>query len=281
MEFTRVGALAEIPEGEVRAYDTPTGRVAVAHVEAHVYAFGDECTHQGCSLAETGTLRRPRRHGGVRVPRQRLRRGAGRAARRSGGGSGSGVPGADRGRLGRGGGGAGDGGGLARRARLGERRDHHAEAVASRDVERQVRTGVHPPGTRRSRTTRRRPGARGRASTARRSTRAMTTRRRALRSIPGSRRSRRGRPRPPRACPAERGRRTASRPSRGHRRRSHPRPGGPPACVGVRGGRPPRPPARRRGSPRASAPSWDAVRTSGRSFRARKNATSVGDGSRR
>ena len=54
MEFTRVGALAEIPEGEVRAYDTPTGRVAVAHVEAHVYAFGDECTHQGCSLADTG-----------------------------------------------------------------------------------------------------------------------------------------------------------------------------------------------------------------------------------
>ncbi|HEX7247618.1 MAG TPA: Rieske 2Fe-2S domain-containing protein [Actinomycetota bacterium] len=52
MDFVRVGALVEIPEGEMRAYDTPSGRVTVAHVEAHLYAFGDECTHQGCSLAE-------------------------------------------------------------------------------------------------------------------------------------------------------------------------------------------------------------------------------------
>lgn len=52
MDFVRVGALGEIPEGEMRAYDMPAGRVTVAHVEAHLYAFGDECTHQGCSLAE-------------------------------------------------------------------------------------------------------------------------------------------------------------------------------------------------------------------------------------
>ena len=52
MDYVRVGALGEIPEGEARAYDTPAGRVAVAHDEAHLYAFGDECTHQGCSLAE-------------------------------------------------------------------------------------------------------------------------------------------------------------------------------------------------------------------------------------
>jgi 3-phenylpropionate/trans-cinnamate dioxygenase ferredoxin subunit len=52
MEYVRVGALGEIPEGEMRAYDTPTGRVTVAHIEANLYAFGDECTHQGCSLAE-------------------------------------------------------------------------------------------------------------------------------------------------------------------------------------------------------------------------------------
>ena len=56
MEFVRVATLGEIPEGEVRAFDTPAGRVAVAHLEARVLAFGDECTHQGCSLAETGTL---------------------------------------------------------------------------------------------------------------------------------------------------------------------------------------------------------------------------------
>ena len=52
MDFVRVGSLGEIPEGEIRAYDLPSGRVAVAHVDARVVAFGDECTHQGCSLAE-------------------------------------------------------------------------------------------------------------------------------------------------------------------------------------------------------------------------------------
>jgi 3-phenylpropionate/trans-cinnamate dioxygenase ferredoxin subunit len=52
MEFNRLAALGEIPEGEIRAYDTPAGRVAVAHVESQVYAFGDTCTHMGCSLAD-------------------------------------------------------------------------------------------------------------------------------------------------------------------------------------------------------------------------------------
>jgi 3-phenylpropionate/trans-cinnamate dioxygenase ferredoxin subunit len=52
VEFMRVGASGEIPEGELRAYDTPYGRVAVAHVDARLLAFGDECTHLGCSLAE-------------------------------------------------------------------------------------------------------------------------------------------------------------------------------------------------------------------------------------
>jgi 3-phenylpropionate/trans-cinnamate dioxygenase ferredoxin component len=52
VEFMRVGASGEIPEGELRAFDTPQGRVAVAHVDARLHAFGDECTHLGCSLAE-------------------------------------------------------------------------------------------------------------------------------------------------------------------------------------------------------------------------------------
>jgi 3-phenylpropionate/trans-cinnamate dioxygenase ferredoxin subunit len=55
LEFIRVASLAEIPDGEVRAFDTPTGRVAVAQVENRLFAFGDECTHAGCSLGE-GTL---------------------------------------------------------------------------------------------------------------------------------------------------------------------------------------------------------------------------------
>ena len=50
--YQRVASLAEVPEGELRAYDLPTGRVAVAHVENDLFAFGDECTHEGCSLAE-------------------------------------------------------------------------------------------------------------------------------------------------------------------------------------------------------------------------------------
>ncbi len=52
MDFTRVGALAEVPDGELRAFETPGGRVAVAHLENHLFAFGDECTHAACSLAD-------------------------------------------------------------------------------------------------------------------------------------------------------------------------------------------------------------------------------------
>jgi 3-phenylpropionate/trans-cinnamate dioxygenase ferredoxin component len=52
MEFIRLAGIAEVPEGEMRAYDTPAGRVAVAHVEHRLFAFSDDCTHAGCSLAE-------------------------------------------------------------------------------------------------------------------------------------------------------------------------------------------------------------------------------------
>jgi len=51
-DFVRVGSLAEIPEGELRAYDVPTARVAVAHDEHRIFAFADECPHGGCSLSE-------------------------------------------------------------------------------------------------------------------------------------------------------------------------------------------------------------------------------------
>lgn len=52
MTFVRVGSLGEIPEGEVRAYELPPGRIAVAHVEARLFAFADACTHAGCALSE-------------------------------------------------------------------------------------------------------------------------------------------------------------------------------------------------------------------------------------
>jgi 3-phenylpropionate/trans-cinnamate dioxygenase ferredoxin subunit len=52
VDYVRVATLAEIPEGELRAFELPTGRVAVAHVEHRVFALNDECTHDGCSLSE-------------------------------------------------------------------------------------------------------------------------------------------------------------------------------------------------------------------------------------
>jgi 3-phenylpropionate/trans-cinnamate dioxygenase ferredoxin subunit len=56
VEYVRVGAFVEVPEGELRAYEIPAGRVAVAHLESRLFAIGDECTHEGCSLAEEGRL---------------------------------------------------------------------------------------------------------------------------------------------------------------------------------------------------------------------------------
>jgi 3-phenylpropionate/trans-cinnamate dioxygenase ferredoxin subunit len=50
--FVRVGTEAEIPEGEIRAFEFAVGHVAVAHVEFRLFAFGNECTHAGCLLSE-------------------------------------------------------------------------------------------------------------------------------------------------------------------------------------------------------------------------------------
>ena len=50
--FVRVGSLAEIPEGELRAYDVPSGRVVVTHDERRLFAFGESCNGAGCPLAE-------------------------------------------------------------------------------------------------------------------------------------------------------------------------------------------------------------------------------------
>lgn len=52
VDLVRVGALAEIPEGEMRAYDVPSGRVAIAHDEARLFAFDDVCPGGGCELSE-------------------------------------------------------------------------------------------------------------------------------------------------------------------------------------------------------------------------------------
>ena len=47
-----VGALAEIPEGELRAYDVPSGRVVVTHDERRLFAVSETCTGNGCALAD-------------------------------------------------------------------------------------------------------------------------------------------------------------------------------------------------------------------------------------
>ena len=50
--FVRIASLAEVPEGELRSFDAPRGRVAVAHVEPELFALADECPGDGASLGE-------------------------------------------------------------------------------------------------------------------------------------------------------------------------------------------------------------------------------------
>ncbi len=50
--FIRVASAVEIPEGELRGYELASGRVAVGRVEQEVFALGDECPSDGCSLSE-------------------------------------------------------------------------------------------------------------------------------------------------------------------------------------------------------------------------------------
>jgi nitrite reductase/ring-hydroxylating ferredoxin subunit len=51
-EFVRVGAAAEVPDGEIREFDLPGVRIAVTCVDGRFHAFGGECTVEGCQLAE-------------------------------------------------------------------------------------------------------------------------------------------------------------------------------------------------------------------------------------
>jgi nitrite reductase/ring-hydroxylating ferredoxin subunit len=51
-ELTRVAALEDLASQELAAYDVIGKRIAIARVGDAFYAFGDTCTHQGCSLAD-------------------------------------------------------------------------------------------------------------------------------------------------------------------------------------------------------------------------------------
>ena len=50
--YIRVASLAEIPEGELRAFEGHAGRVAIAHVEQELFGLADECPADGAPLSE-------------------------------------------------------------------------------------------------------------------------------------------------------------------------------------------------------------------------------------
>jgi nitrite reductase/ring-hydroxylating ferredoxin subunit len=47
-----VAKASDIPPGTIKRFEVDGEGIAVANVDGSFYAFGDECTHQGCSLAE-------------------------------------------------------------------------------------------------------------------------------------------------------------------------------------------------------------------------------------
>jgi nitrite reductase/ring-hydroxylating ferredoxin subunit len=51
-EFTTVGKVDDVPEGEMRSFQIGGEDIAVANVDGTLYAFGDVCTHAHCSLSE-------------------------------------------------------------------------------------------------------------------------------------------------------------------------------------------------------------------------------------
>jgi nitrite reductase/ring-hydroxylating ferredoxin subunit len=65
MAFT--GKVSNLAPGELLAIDAEGKPVAVANVEGQLFAFGDSCTHRGCSLSEgelSGTVVTCPCHGG-------------------------------------------------------------------------------------------------------------------------------------------------------------------------------------------------------------------------
>jgi 3-phenylpropionate/trans-cinnamate dioxygenase ferredoxin subunit len=51
-EFVAVSRAEDLKEGDMRAFDVPGTKIAVANVDGTFYAFDDTCTHLRCSLAE-------------------------------------------------------------------------------------------------------------------------------------------------------------------------------------------------------------------------------------
>jgi nitrite reductase/ring-hydroxylating ferredoxin subunit len=51
-QLTTITAVDELGDRELAAFPVTGKRIAIAKVGDGFYAFGDICTHQGCSLAE-------------------------------------------------------------------------------------------------------------------------------------------------------------------------------------------------------------------------------------
>ena len=51
-EWVRVATTLDLEDGDVASYEIGDAYVAVACVAGSYYAFGDTCTHRGCSLSE-------------------------------------------------------------------------------------------------------------------------------------------------------------------------------------------------------------------------------------
>ena len=51
-EFEVLARAGDLKDGDMQAFDVRGTKIAVANVAGAFYAFGDTCTHRGCSLAE-------------------------------------------------------------------------------------------------------------------------------------------------------------------------------------------------------------------------------------
>ena len=51
-EFEVLAGADDLNEGDMQAFDVRGTKIAVANIAGTFYAFGDTCTHRGCSLAE-------------------------------------------------------------------------------------------------------------------------------------------------------------------------------------------------------------------------------------
>jgi nitrite reductase/ring-hydroxylating ferredoxin subunit len=55
-EYVTVGRADEVADGDAAAFEVEGVDIAVARVEGKLYAFGDICTHRGCTLVPGGDL---------------------------------------------------------------------------------------------------------------------------------------------------------------------------------------------------------------------------------